>query len=462
MFRKILIANRGEVALRIARTCRELGIPCVAVYSSADAGSPVTHLADEAVHIGPAPAARSYLNVPALVEAARMTGADAVHPGYGFLAEDPDFAEVCAAEGLTFIGPAAAVLECLGNKASARDLMRGVGVPLLPGGDSILLDEADGLRTAERIGYPVIVKAVAGGGGKGMGVAWDPGELVGAVRDTRAAAQALYSDNRVYLERYLRHARHVELQVLGDRYGAAVHLGDRDCSVQRRHQKLVEETPAPGLSPETRQAMAEAALTGVKAAGLVGAATVEFLVDEHENFYFMEVNPRLQVEHPVTEMVTGVDIVAQQIRLAAGEPLALEQSSAVARGAAVECRLNAEDPDRDFLPTPGRLDAVRLPAGPFTRVDTHVAPGTVVTADYDSLLGKIVVWGPDRTAALARMDRALAEVVIEGSGIRHTRDLLRQVLRSADFAAGRHSTDLLTQLLGTAARPAGDAGAGAR
>jgi acetyl-CoA carboxylase, biotin carboxylase subunit len=447
VFQKVLIANRGDVALRIARTCRELGIPSVAVYSSADRGAAVTDLAEESVHIGPAPASRSYLSMPALVEAARKVGADAIHPGYGFLSEDPDFAEVCAANGLTFIGPAPAVLQVLGDKAAARALMREAGLPMLPGSLDPVADEADGLRTAERIGYPVIVKAVAGGGGKGMAIAHDPAALATAIRTTSATAQALYADGRVYLEQYLPAARHIEIQVLCDSYGNAIHLGERDCSVQRRHQKLVEETPAAGLAPAVRDAICAAALDGVRAAGLVGAGTVEFLLDGADRFSFMEVNARLQVEHAVTEMVTGIDIVEQQLRLAAGEPLALRQRDVRWSGAAVECRLNAEDPDRDFLPTPGRLELVRLPGGPFTRVDSHAYQGWSATADYDSLLGKVVVWGPDRAAALARCRRALAEVRIEGPGVRHTRDFLLRVLADGDFRAGSHHTGLVDRLL---------------
>ena len=447
MFQKVLIANRGDVALRIARTCRELEIPCVAVYSTADRGAAVTDLAEESVHIGPSPASRSYLSMPALIEAARATGADAIHPGYGFLSEDPDFAEVCTASGIVFVGPAPEVLQVLGDKAAARALMRTAGLPMLPGSTEPVADEADGLRTAARVGYPVIVKAVAGGGGKGMAVARDPAELVRAIQATSATAQALYADGRVYLERYLPAARHIEIQVLRDRYGTAVHLGERDCSVQRRHQKLVEETPAAGLPDSVRTAICAAALDGVRAAGLVGAGTVEFLLDGADRFYFMEVNARLQVEHAVTEMVTGIDIVEEQLRLAAGEPLRWRQEDIRRTGAAVECRLNAEDPDRDFLPTPGRLELVRLPGGPFTRVDSHAFPGWSASADYDSLLGKVVAWGPDRAAALARARRALAEVRIEGHGLRHTRDFLLAVLADGEFRAGTHTTGLVDRLL---------------
>src|SRR5690606_24410528 len=389
--------------------------------------------ADEAVHIGPAPAGRSYSSAAALIEAARLTKADAIHPGYGFLSEDPDFAEICAEEGIAFIGPAATVLECLGDKAAARELMASAGLPLLPGSPGICATEAECRRSAAQVGYPVIVKAVAGGGGRGMKVARNAAELPGVFRETKAVAQSLYGDGRVYVERYVERARHVEVQVLRDGFGAAVHLGTRDCSVQRRHQKLIEETPAPNLSEATRAAIARAAVNGIHAAGLVGVATVEFLVDDDENFYFLEVNPRLQVEHPVTEMVTGVDLVAQQIRIAAGEPSALRQTDVRIRGAAVECRLNAEDPARDFQATPGRLEVVRMPGGPFTRVDTHCFPGCTVPPFYDSLLAKVVTWGPDRTTALERMRRALLEVRIEGPGVRHNGNLHLEVLSDPTF-----------------------------
>ncbi|GLZ42019.1 biotin carboxylase N-terminal domain-containing protein [Actinokineospora sp. NBRC 105648] len=446
MFRKVLIANRGEVALRVARTCRELGVASVAVYSTADRGTAVTRFADESVHIGPPAAGRSYLSAPALLEAARRTGADAVHPGYGFLSEDPDFAEACAHEGITFIGPDWPVLARLGDKAAARELMAAAGLPVLPGGSQPCADEADCARTAADTGYPVIVKAIAGGGGRGMAIAHDPAEISVAFRETRATAELLYGDDRVFVERYLPRARHVEVQVLGDRFGAAVHLGDRDCSVQRRHQKLVEETPAPGLCEHTRAAMAEAAVRGVRAAGLVGAATVEFLVDAEQRFYFMEVNARLQVEHPVTEMTTGVDVVECQLRVAAGEPLPITQERVRPRGASVECRINAEDPEQDFRATPGALTEFHLPSGPFVRVDTHFAPGDQVPPFYDPLLAKVVTWGPTRARAIGRMVRALGEVRVAGPGIRHNVDLLTAVLSDPDFLAGTHSTHLLDEL----------------
>jgi acetyl-CoA carboxylase biotin carboxylase subunit len=445
MFEKIFIANRGEIALRIARTCHDLGIPCAVGYSSADRDVAIAGVAGQAVHLGPAPAARSYLSIPSVIEAARLAGADAIHPGYGFLSEDPDFSEVCAESGLAFIGPDPQVLALFGDKAAARALAVKAELPLLPGSDDVCRSERDGRRLAERIGYPVVVKAVAGGGGKGMAVVTDPDAFGDAFRETTAAALAVFGDGRVYVERYLRPTRHVEVQVLRDAHGAAVYLGDRDCSVQRRHQKLIEEAPAPALGTATRQAMGEAAVRCVALAGLVGVATVEFLVDRDERFYFMEVNARLQVEHPVTEMVTGLDLVEQQIRLAAGEHLGLAQDDVTLRGSAIECRMNAEDPEHGFLPTPGLLTGFRMPGGPFVRVDTHLAAGLRVPAEYDSLLAKIVAWGPDRATAVARTRRALREVTIEGAGIRSTKDLLQRVLGMEVFTSARHGTDVLEQ-----------------
>ncbi|WP_226360458.1 acetyl/propionyl/methylcrotonyl-CoA carboxylase subunit alpha [Pseudonocardia sp. ICBG1142] len=442
----VLIANRGEIALRILRTCRELGLRTVAVYSSADEGAPVVTEADEAVRIGPGPARRSYNHIPAVIEAARMTGADAIHPGYGFLSENPDFAEVCAAEGITFVGPPPSVMELLGDKASARAAMVGAGLPLLPGSTGAVDDPDTARALAQDIGYPVIIKAVAGGGGRGMAVVRDPGAFDDAYRRTRAGAASVFGDGRVYVERYLDSARHVEIQVLCDAHGHGVHLGARDCSVQRRHQKLVEETPAPGLSAEDQRAVGEAAVRAVLSVGYVGAGTVEFLVDPAGAHYFMEVNCRLQVEHPVTEVVTGVDLVAEQLRIAMGEPLRLTQDAVRLDGVAVECRINAEDPARDFAPTPGLLDTVLLPGGPFVRVDTHVADGRRIPADYDSLLAKVITWGPDRDTALRRMDRALAETHVRGERVATTASFLRDVLAEPDFRAGRHDTGLLDRM----------------
>jgi acetyl-CoA carboxylase biotin carboxylase subunit len=430
----------------VLRTCRELGHRTVAVYSTADAGSAPVRYADRAVCIGPGPARRSYNHIPAIIEAARATGADMIHPGYGFLSENPDLAEVCAAEGITFVGPPPAVMERLGDKASARAAMVAAGLPLLPGSVSAIDDAGEAAATAEEIGYPVIVKAAAGGGGRGMTVVRSREAFADEFRRTRAAAQSVFGDSRVYVERYLESARHVEVQVLCDAHGGGVHLGARDCSVQRRHQKLVEETPAPGLAASAVAEMGEAAVRGLLAAGYVGAGTVEFLVDGHGRHYFMEVNCRLQVEHPVTEMVTGLDLVAEQLRIAAGEPLAFGQADVRPRGAAVECRINAEDPDRGFAPTPAVVEGFSAPGGPFVRVDTHVEPGYRIPPDYDSLLAKVITWGPDRRAALRRMDRALAELEISGPRLVTTADFLRTVLTDPEFAAGTHDTSLLDRL----------------
>ncbi|NJC69928.1 acetyl-CoA carboxylase biotin carboxylase subunit [Planosporangium thailandense] len=449
MFGKVLIANRGEIALRIARACREMGIRVVAVHSTEDSDTAVVRYADEAVCVGPAPARRSYLNIPAIVEAALRTGADAVHPGYGFLSEDPDFAEVCANNGITFIGPPPSVLASLGDKIQARSLMSTAGLPLLPGSTGPLDDTEDARAAADGIGFPVIIKAAAGGGGRGMRVVHDPDDFERAYLETRATAQVLFGSSAVFVERYLDRARHVEVQVLCDSHGNAIHLGERDCTVQRRHQKLIEESPAPGLPSELTARIGEAAVRGALAAGYVGAGTFEFLVDYSGCFYFMEVNPRIQVEHPVTEMVTGVDLVREQLRVAAGERLGLRQSEVSRIGAAIECRINAENPALDFVPTPGLLTEVVWPSGPFVRVDTHLSSGSRVSSAYDSLLAKLIVVGADRAQALARMRRALAELHVAGPGVHTTRDFLGQVLEHPSFVRAEHSTVLVDHIVTT-------------
>jgi len=448
VFDKILIANRGEIALRVARTCRELGIPMVAICSTPDRGSAVTRIADETVLIGPGAAGQSYLNAAAVLQAAEQTGADAIHPGYGFLSESPDFAEACASLGITLIGPPAEVMAALGDKSSARAIMAKAGLPLLPGSvDPLDVDEARELAT--EIGFPVIVKAVAGGGGRGMSVVRDPDAFTDEFRRTQANAQMLFADGRVYVEKYLEHARHVEVQVLADTRGRAIHLGARDCTVQRRHQKLIEETPAPALPAGLAERIGASAVDGALVAGYVGAGTWEFLLAPDGSYYFMEVNCRIQVEHPVTEMVTGVDLVREQIAIAAGQPLALGAADVVPRGVSIECRVNAEDPAARFAPAPGRLDRFEPPGGPFVRVDTHASPGYVVPPHYDSMIAKLVVWAPDRAAAIARMQRALGEFVIEGDRVRTTIDFLRTVLADERFASAEHSTRLVDELLGT-------------
>ncbi|TDC79671.1 acetyl-CoA carboxylase biotin carboxylase subunit [Micromonospora sp. KC606] len=447
MFSTVLVANRGEIAVRVLRACRELGIPTAVVYSTADADSPAVRLADRAVLIGPPQPRRSYLNAAAIVEAARQVGADAVHPGYGFLSEDADFAEICADNGLTFIGPPPQVMAALADKSSARALMSRAGLPLPPGSVSPVSTAARAAEIADELGYPVIVKAAAGGGGRGMTVVGSPAELSRAYARTRAAAQAAFGDDRVYVERYLTDARHVEVQLLCDAHGNGVHLGTRDCSVQRRHQKLVEEAPAPALPAATLDAIARTALHGAMEVGFAGAGTVEFLVDAEQRFHFLEINCRIQVEHPVTEMITGIDLVHEQLHIAAGKPLRIRQDDVRPQGVAVECRVNVEDPDRDFAPTPGRLERFVPPGGPFTRVDTHGHPGYLVGPYYDSLLAKVVVWAPDRDLALRRLDRALAEFDIAGPGVRTTIPFVRRVLDDADFRAGRHTTALVDRLL---------------
>ncbi|MGY2029808.1 acetyl-CoA carboxylase biotin carboxylase subunit [Nocardia gipuzkoensis] len=444
--RKVLVANRGEIAVRVIRTCAELGIATVAVYSAADADSAAVRLADQAFRIGPGPAKRSYSYIPAVIEAARATGADAIHPGYGFLSEDPDFAEVCEAEGFLFVGTPAAIMADLGDKSTARSLMAAAGLPLLPGSRDPLdtVDEAHAL--ADDIGYPVIIKAVAGGGGRGMRVVRDSADFSAAWQETRANATAVFGDGRLYVERYLDSARHIEVQILADRHGTVLHLGARDCSLQRRHQKLVEESPAPGLSEELVARIGAAAVRGAEAVGYVGAGTFEFLLDQQGQFYFMEVNCRLQVEHPVTEMVTGIDLVAEQLRIASGLPLALPADVAIPRGVSIECRINAEDPQREFAPAPGTLTECALPGGPFVRIDTHVAPGYAIPPHYDSLLAKIIVWAPDRSTAIARMRRALAETRIRGRGIATTTEFLHDILDHPRFRAADHDTALIGTL----------------
>ncbi|QXJ21515.1 acetyl-CoA carboxylase biotin carboxylase subunit [Actinomadura graeca] len=443
----VLIANRGEIALRVARSCREMGVRSVAVYSTADRDSAVVRYADEAVHIGPAPARRSYLYVPNLIEAALRTGADAVHPGYGFLSEDPDFAQVCAENGLAFIGPRPEVMECVGDKARVRSLMGAAGLPLLPGSDGSVPTLADAEEIAAEIGYPVIVKAAAGGGGRGIEVARDRAELQEAFRRTTALARQVFGIGDVYLEKFVAAARHVEVQLLCDEHGAAVHLGERDCSLQRRNQKLVEESPSPALSDGLRAELGRYALTGARAVGYTGAGTMEFLVDDDGALTFMEINGRIQVEHPVTEMMTGIDLVKEQIRVAAGETLGFGQDDVRPRGAALECRINAEDPAAGFRPTPGRLELFRPPGGPGVRIDSGFAQGDSVPPNYDSLVAKLVVWAPTRQDAIERASRGLAEFAVDGPGIATTIPLLRRLLTHPAFVRGEHTTRFVDELM---------------
>jgi len=440
MFKKILIANRSEVAVRVIRAARELGIPSVAVYSEADRESLHVALADEAVCIGPAPSPLSYLNVEALLAAAKLTGADAVHPGYGFLAENADFAQACADHGLTFIGPRPESIRKLGHKSAAKTLAREAGVPVVPGTAGTL--EHGFLKEAHAVGFPVMVKAAAGGGGKGLRFVREPADLEAAVRLAQNEAKTAFKDGSVYIEKFIERPRHVEIQIAADRTGGVVAFPERDCSVQRRHQKLIEESPSPAVPAATRQAMQAAAIRLAKAAGYSSVGTVEFLLAPDGKFYFIEVNTRLQVEHPVTECVTGLDLVATQIRLAAGEPLAFGQDRASEiRCHSIEHRINAEDPDHGFAPRPGRISGLRLPGGPGVRLDTHIYAGYTVPMYYDSLLGKLIVHAADRPAAISRALRALGELHVEG--IPTTAGFHRRVLAHPKFQSGDFDTNLV-------------------
>jgi acetyl-CoA carboxylase, biotin carboxylase subunit len=435
MFRKVLIANRGEIALRVIRACRELGVRTVAVYSEADRESLHVRFADEDVCIGPPPARASYLNIPQIIAAAEVTGAEAIHPGYGFLAENAEFAEICERSNITFIGPSAEHIRLMGDKAVARRTMAEVGVPTVPGSAGAVPDVEEGLRAATAIGYPVIIKAAAGGGGKGMRVANDEASFASQFQMAQTEARAAFSDPSVYLEKYLERPRHVEIQVFGDLHGQVVHLGERECSIQRRHQKLIEESPSIAVTPEIRAAMGEAATRGAKSIGYRGAGTVEFLLDQDGSFYFMEMNTRIQVEHPVTELVTGIDLVKEQIRIAAGERLsdaALGWSGF--RGHAIECRVNAENPARNFAPSPGTINIFHPPGGPGVRVDTHVYAGYMVPPNYDSLIAKLITHGADRPEAIARMRLALESFIIEG--IHTTIPFVLDLMHDPHYIAG--------------------------
>lgn len=445
MFRKVLIANRGEIALRVLRACRDLGIPAVVAYSEADRDSLAVRVADEAVCVGPPPAAKSYNNIPAIVSAALVTGCDALHPGYGFLAENAYLAEVCAQVGVTFIGPQPDVIEQMGDKARARHLMREAGVPLLAGTEGVVVNLGDARAAAKRIGFPVVVKAVAGGGGRGMRVAQTDGELTRLFPLAQSEAQAAFGNGDVYIERYLDRPRHVEVQILADHHGHTLALGERDCSLQRRHQKVIEEAPAPQLPKKVRDALLRAATRGAKAARYTSAGTLEFLLDSDGRFYFMETNARIQVEHPVTEATTAVDLVAWQIRIAAGEPLTIDQKSLAPQGHAIECRVTAEDATRDFSPNTGTVETYVAPGGPGIRVDSHLYAGYTVPPHYDSLLGKIIAWGKDRDEAVARMDRALAETVI--TGFPTTLPFLRDVMADPGFRLGDVDTGFIPRYL---------------
>jgi len=434
MFRKVLIANRGEIALRVIRACQELGIRTVAVYSEADRESLHVRFADEDVCIGPPSARESYLNIPRIMAAAEVTGAEAIHPGYGFLAENAEFAEICDRAGIVFIGPTAEQIRLMGDKAVARKTMADVGVPTVPGSPDAIQDLDEAVALAGRIGFPVIIKAAAGGGGKGMRVANDASAFAGQVQMAQNEARAAFGDPSVYIEKYLARPRHIEIQVIGDTHGNVVHLGERECSIQRRHQKLIEESPSPAVSRELRRAMGDAAVRGANAIGYSSAGTVEFLLDQDGQYYFMEMNTRIQVEHPVTELVTGVDLVKEQIRVAAGEALgAAVRAVREFRGHAIECRINAEDPARNFAPSPGVISSFHQPGGPGVRVDTHVYAGYLVPPHYDSLIGKLIVHGATRDEAVVRARLALESFIIEG--VHTTIPFLLELLEDPAFVA---------------------------
>src|SRR5438270_7522266 len=440
MFNKVLIANRGEIALRVIRACKELGVETVAVYSEADRESLHVRFADDDVCIGRAPSRDSYLNIPRLIAAAEITGADAIHPGYGFLAENAEFAEIVTASNITFIGPTADQIRVMGDKAAARKAMTAVGVPIVPGTPGPVEDVEEALEFAKSIGFPVIIKAAAGGGGKGMRVAKDADEFERSFQLARSEALSAFGNGDVYVEKYLMRPRHIEFQIMGDKFGHVIHLGERDCSVQRRHQKLIEEAPSPAMTPDLRKRMGDAAVAGAKAIEYVGAGTIEMLLDEDGSFYFMEMNTRIQVEHPVTEMLTGVDLVKEQIRVAAGEKLSVKAIPPL-RGHVIECRVNAEDPARNFQPSPGRITTFHPPGGPGVRLDSHVYAGYTVPPYYDSLLAKLICQGRDRAEAIARMRAALESFVVEG--VTTTIPFLARVMHNDRFVRGDVDTKFL-------------------
>ncbi|MBI1806601.1 MAG: acetyl-CoA carboxylase biotin carboxylase subunit [Ignavibacteria bacterium] len=439
MFRKVLIANRGEIALRVIRVCRELGIKTVAVYSEADRYSLHVKFADEAVCIGPPPSKESYLHIPRIISAAEITNADAIHPGYGFLAENAQFAEICSSQGLKFIGPSPDAITQMGDKASAKETMRKAGVPVVPGSDGVVKDVAQGMQVATAIGYPVMIKASAGGGGKGMRVVLDPADFEKAFQMASGEAGSSFGNADVYVEKFIDQPRHIEIQVFGDKHGNVVHLNERDCTVQRRHQKLIEESPSPIVDPEMREKMGAAAIKGAKGVKYEGAGTIEFIVDKDKNFYFMEMNTRIQVEHPVTEQVTGLDLIKLQLQVAAGERL--RKKDFKPRGHAIECRINAEDPDHDFRPSPGEITSFHLPGGYGIRCDTHCYAGYRIPPFYDSLMAKLIVFAPTRAEALRKMSGALEEFTVEG--VHTTIPFHRRVMQNDTFKSGLYDTSFI-------------------
>jgi len=441
MFQRILVANRGEIALRVIRACRDLGVEVVVVYSEADRGAPYLKLADEAICIGPGPAVDSYLKVDRIIAAAEVANAQAIHPGYGFLSENAKFANICRECKIEFIGPPEAAMDAVGNKDKAKQLAKRAKVPVVPGSDGLITSDEEALKFAHKVGYPVLVKAAAGGGGRGMRIARNDINLVTGLQQARQEAESAFKDGSVFLEKYLDQPRHIEVQILADKHGNAVHLFERDCSLQRRHQKLVEESPAPNLPEKVREAICDAAVRLIKAANYYSAGTCEFLVDKDNNFFFIEVNARIQVEHPVTELVTGVDLIREQIRVAAGEKLRFRQKDVVPRGAAIECRINAEDPAKDFRPSAGTVTRWEPPGGPGVRLDSHVVTGYKVPPNYDSMVAKLLVHQPTRAEALAVMRRALREFTVEG--IATTIPIHQQIFNTAEFTNGTVDTTFI-------------------
>ncbi len=443
MFKKILIANRGEIALRVIRTCKELGIQTVAVYSEADRDSLHVTFADEAVCIGPPPSKDSYLRIPAIISAAQITGTEAIHPGYGFLAENAGFSEICNESNIKFIGPSPEMINAMGDKAFAKETMKKNGVPVIPGSNGIVNDSSEGKRIAMEIGFPVIIKASAGGGGKGMRIVWEESDFDKQFIMARTEAESAFGNSDVYMEKFIENPRHVEIQVLGDSFGNVYHYGERDCSVQRRHQKLIEESPSPAIDDEMRNTMGEAAILGCKAVNYEGAGTIEFLLDKHKNFYFMEMNTRIQVEHPVTELVYDVDLIRQQILVAAGEKV--ETLPQKPEGHSIEFRINAEDPEAGFRPSPGKIQSLHFPGGYGVRVDSHIYQSYTIPPYYDSLVAKLIVWGKDRSHAIARGRRALEEFIIEG--IKTTIPFHLKVLEDPRFLSGNFDTGFLEHFI---------------
>ena len=441
MIRKILIANRGEIAVRIIRACREMGIETVAVYSEADKEALHTQLADEAVCIGPAPSKESYLNMERIISATIVSGADAIHPGFGFLSENSRFAELCEQCHITFIGPGSEVIAKLGNKQEARNTMIAAGVPVIPGSTEPIYDVETGSREAEKIGYPVIIKAALGGGGKGMRVADTPEEFAESFRTAQKEAQMAFGDDTMYIEHFVRHPRHIEFQILADEMGHVIHLGERDCSIQRNHQKMIEESPCAAISEELRKKMGEAAVKAAKAAGYVNAGTIEFLLEKNQKFYFMEMNTRIQVEHPMTEWVTGIDLVKEQIRIASGRPLSYRQEDVQLKGHAIECRINAENPAEGFRPSPGLITDLYLPGGKGIRVDSAVYSGCTIPPYYDSMIAKLIVWAQNREEAIRKMQSALGEVIIEG--IDTNVDYQYEIFNHPDYLSGNIDVEFI-------------------